>query len=362
MSTLLNTRSRRILLHIGFWLIVWAVMTLIYGQGMPDLAISAKIMLLFLPIHLFYYYSIVNIGIYRFINRRKYWSFAFFLVGCLLLSALAFRLTEILIADPWILREMQKQRPDFQWHKLDGSFYEQLKKPFYIINAIEQSNLIVWVALSVKFFMMWFEKRQAAAEAELNFLKGQLHPHFLFNTLNNLYGLTLSQSPKSPEVVIGLSGILRYMLYEANTAYVDLTKDVEMIKSYIALEKIRYEERLEINFSINGLHSGYRIAPLLLLPLVENAFKHGAGEKVGDAWINMDLRIKDDKLKFKVSNSKPEHRVITDKERQGSSIGLTNIRKRLDILYPSAHKLRIIEEEEMFLAVLEIRLNLLTTI
>src|SRR5688500_3213640 len=98
---------------------------------------------------------------------------------------------------------------------------------------------------------MWFERRQAALEAELNFLQGKLHPHFLFNTLNNLYALTLNQAPQSPSVVMGLAEILRYMLYEANTEVVQLERDISILKSYIELEKIRYEERLDINFSVN---------------------------------------------------------------------------------------------------------------
>ena len=129
---------------------------------------------------------------------------------------------------------------------------------------------------------MWYEKQRAALEAELNLLKGQLHPHFLFNTLNNLYALTLNQSSRSPSVVMGLSEILRYMLYEANRESVLLKRDVEILENYIGLEKIRYEDRLDLNFNISGISEEQKIAPLLILPLVENAFKHGTSERIGD--------------------------------------------------------------------------------
>jgi hypothetical protein len=352
-----NQAPKRILLHALFWLAVLIVLTVIYGAGMPDYRLAVGVVAMFLPIHIFYYYSIAYILIPKFFNRKRYAESLLFLLLCVVLSTLAFRLLEILVADPVIYNSVKKSDPTFVWRKLQGSFQEQLAKPVYLISAFEQTNIFVWIALSVKFFKMWFERRQAAIEAELNFLKGQLHPHFLFNTLNNLYALTLNQSPRSPAVVMGLAEILRYMLYEANTEVVDLEKDIRIVESYIALEKIRYEERLDINFSINGLLPEYRIAPLLILPLVENAFKHGASEQVGQAWINIDLRVKNNLLKFKISNSKPESGPEEDSKRHHVSIGLTNVHKRLDILYPSAHQLRILEEDDMFAVILEIELD-----
>ncbi|TLV00706.1 sensor histidine kinase [Dyadobacter luticola] len=348
---------KRILPHIAFWVVVHLILTFIYGAGMPDYWLSLGIVALFLPIHMFYFYSIGYIIIPRFFNKKKYFEVFAGILFCVLICTLAFRLMEILVADPIIYRAVKKTDPTFAWHKLDGTFREQLAKPVYLISAFEQTNIFVWIALSIKFFKMWFERRQAAIEAELNFLKGQLHPHFLFNTLNNLYALTLTQSPQSPSVVMGLSEILRYMLYEANADVVDLQRDISIVESYIELEKIRYGDRLDINFSINGLAPGQRITPLLILPLVENAFKHGASEQVGQAWINMDLRVKNNLLKFKISNSRPEKAVVKEDRNHHVSIGLANTRKRMDILYPSAYQLRILEEEEMFVVILEIELD-----
>jgi hypothetical protein len=352
-----NQASLRFFLHALFWLSVLVVLTVIYGAGMPNYWVAIGMVAMFIPIHILYFYSIAYVLIPRFFNRKKYLESFIFLLLCVVLSTLTFRLMEILIADPIIYNVVRKSDPTFVWRKLQGSFREQLMKPVYLISAFEQTNIFVWVALSVKFFKMWFERRQAAIEAELNFLKGQLHPHFLFNTLNNLYALTLNQSSRSPSVVMGLAEILRYMLYEANTEVVDLERDIRIVESYIALEKIRYEERLDINFSINGLTPEYKIAPLLILPLVENAFKHGASEQVGQAWINIDLRIKNNLLKFKISNSKPETDILKDSREHHVSIGLANVRKRLDILYPSSHHLRILEEDDVFAVILEIELN-----
>lgn len=356
-SPVLNfTRHQRILLHILFWLAVLTILTIIYGAGMPDYWLTIGIVALFMPIHIGYFYLIAYVIIPRYFDRKKYVHFAILFLLIITGSTLAFRLMEILVADPIIYNAVKKNDPTFVWRKLEGTFKQQLLKPVYLISAFEQTNIFVWIALSVKFFKMWFDRRQAAMEAELNFLKGQLHPHFLFNTLNNLYALTLKQSPQSSGVVMGLAEILRYMLYEANTELVQLERDISILKSYIELEKIRYEERLDINFSINGLSPEYKIAPLLILPLVENAFKHGASEQIGQAWINMDLRMKSNTLKFKISNSKPETAVHDDRPHH-VSIGLANVRKRLEILYPSAHNLKIMDEEDVFAVILEIDLD-----
>ncbi|WP_199120997.1 sensor histidine kinase [Pedobacter sp. ASV28] len=225
-----------------------------------------------------------------------------------------------------------------------------------MMHALEQSNTVVWICLMISFFKMWYERKQAALQAELNFLKGQIHPHFLFNTLNNLYAHTLSQSPKSPVIVLGLSNILRYMLYECNSDLVPLKRDIEILKSYITLEKIRYEERLDLNLVIKGQIGHQQIIPLLMLPLVENAFKHGASEMVQDAWINVDLEVSEHRLKFKVSNSKPSEPVSSSKSHFGK-IGLTNVRSRLELLYKNAHSFTTYDEGDMFVAILEVNLK-----
>lgn len=354
--TLNQPAYKRTFLHVLFWLAVLTILTVIYGAGMPGYWLTIGIVGMFLPIHIGYFYLIAYVIIPRFFDRKQYLAFAAYLVLIVVGATVAFRLLEILVADPIIYNAVRETDPTFVWHKLDGTFRQQFSKPSYLISAFEQTNIFVWIALSVKFFKMWYDRRQAAMEAELNFLKGQLHPHFLFNTLNNLYALTLKQSPQSPGVVMGLAEILRYMLYEANTEIVQLERDMSILKSYIELEKIRYEERLDIHFSVNGLSPEQTIAPLLILPLVENAFKHGASEQIGQAWINMDLRVKGNALKFKISNSKPEtpHR---DDRPHHVSIGLANVRKRLEILYPSAHHLKIMDEEDVFAVILEIDLD-----
>jgi len=213
--------------------------------------------------------------------------------------------------------------------------------------------MMVWIALGIKLFKLWYERRQAALQAELKALKAQVHPHFLFNTLNNLYALTLNNSPKAPGVVVGLSDMLRYMLYECNADKVSLEKEVLMLQHYIGLEKIRYEDRLDVNFTIKGKLDDKLVAPLMLLPLVENAFKHGTSEQVGESWININLEVIGNRLKFKISNSKPDA-INGDDDKHRGNIGLQNIKTRLELIYPASHQLRIMDEDEVFLAVLEL--------
>ena len=309
----------------------------------------------FLPIHIFYFYT-VSYFLPRFLFNKQYFIFFALLLLCVFfLVPLLTRLMDIIVVEPK-LDAYLKSKGYNRWDKVTGTFWERLINTDAYLSAFKGANLVVWVAIAIRSFKLWYKRHHAALQAELDFLKGQIHPHFLFNTLNNLYALTLSNSPKSPNIVMGLSEILRYMLYECNVEHVDLKKDVEVLESYILIEKIRYEDRLDLSFTKTGDINGHQIAPLLLLPLVENAFKHGVSEKVGEAWINIDLSVKDNLLKFKVANSKAENVDQTAAKHYGK-IGLENVRKRLQIIYPKAHEIKIFDEEELFVAILEINLD-----
>lgn len=349
-------QNQRALYHVLFWLVAFTATVLIYGASIPGYGLTMLVVAACMPAQVIYFYTVAYIGMPRLLFRKKYIAFILFLTAVMLVCSFIFRLAEILIADPMIERAIQRVKPGYSWSKLEGTFLEQLKKPGYIIMAIEQTNILVWIAFAVKLFKMWYERRQAALQAELDFLKGQVHPHFLFNTLNNLYALTLHNSPRSPAIVLGLSEILRYMLYECNAEKVALKRDVEILQSYIALEKLRYEERLDLTFSINGDIHHQQIAPLLILPLLENAFKHGASEDTGAPWINISMQVSEETLRFKIANSKPEQ-THPEAAKHFGKIGLSNVRKRLSLLYPSAHQLRIVDDEDTFLAILEVQLN-----
>lgn len=353
---LISPNLKRIIEHLIFWLIAMVLLTIYFGADKPNYFIAFRNNLFYLPVHMLYFYSLAYIVIPKYLYRQKYTLFFAALLVSVIIAGLLTRIIDILFVEPYLL-EIQKQYGiSFKWEKMEGGFIEKILQPYRFVNAVKGSNLIVWIALSIKFFKMWVERRQAALEAELNFLKGQIHPHFLFNTLNNLYSLTIQSSPESPFIVMGLSDILRYMLYECDTDSIRLKREIEIIESYIALEKIRYKDRLELSLSVTGDIKNINIAPLVMLPLVENAFKHGTSEMIGEAWINIDLQVRSNILKLKISNSKPD--VLPDDiASHKGKIGLSNLKKRLEILYPGAHELKLFDEQDMFVAILAIQLD-----
>lgn len=188
--------------------------------------------------------------------------------------------------------------------------------------------------------------------AELLALKNQLNPHFLFNTLNNLYALTLKKSDDAPKVIQKLSEILDYILYRCNDQYVSLEKEIELIENYLSLEKMRYADRVTISFNKN-VTGQEKVAPLLLLTFVENAFKHGVANEIDKAKIYINISKKKEQLLFTIENSKPNHiKISSEKE----SIGLQNIKKQLELLYPKAYDLIIENTSNSFSANLKLDL------
>ncbi len=179
---------------------------------------------------------------------------------------------------------------------------------------------------------------------ELNLLKHQLNPHFLFNTLNNLYTLALKKSDKTPEVIEKLSEILDYILYRCEAKYVPVSNEIKLIENYIALEKVRYGQRVEVDFA-HEVDQNTTIAPLLLLTLVENAFKHGVSQEVGKAFIRIRLNANQQTIQFDIENSKP---AMASETNERSAIGLSNIEKQLKLLYPDNYKLQIDQSEKSF--------------
>jgi len=195
---------------------------------------------------------------------------------------------------------------------------------------------VVGFALAIKLLKNWYQKQSevthAAREkinAELQLLKAQVHPHFLFNTLNNIYSFIINDSPAAPDAIKKLSTLLRYFIYECNQPLVKLHKELRMIKGYIDLEKIRYGDTFNLNFRVNGNPHNYMITPLLLIPFLENSFKHGASQMLTHAWVNLEVSIDDSTFSFHLSNSRPGW--SEDKTVSGG-LGLNNVKKRLSIL------------------------------
>lgn len=216
------------------------------------------------------------------------------------------------------------------------------------------------LAAMIKFGKHWYQKQKEREllikeklQAELQLLKAQIHPHFLFNTLNNIYSFILTSNPNASGLILKLSNLLRYILNECNQPKVPLVKELKMIENYMELEKIRYGERLNMQVTISGNPENKSVAPLLLLPFIENSFKHGASNVLQNPWINLRLVITDYDLSMELVNGQAAAPQAYDK----NGIGLTNVQKRLNLLYGNQHTLKIEAEREVFKIQLTVKLE-----
>lgn len=260
-----------------------------------------------------------------------------------------------------------------------GTYYIVYRRPsaesYWNMPFIHPKIIIefVWLYLVVGFSVMlyfmkaWYEQQRISemlkkdkVVAQLELLKSQVHPHFIFNTLNNIYALSLQQDPKTPDLIHRLSALLSYMLYDSKDTYIPVSKEIEYLYNYIELQKIRYSDRLDISVNIFGPLDNFSITPLLLLPLLENSFKHGISNEAEKGWIRIDLSRSDDWLVVKMENSlgtetNGESPLTRHNGSVSSGIGLANVRRRLEILYPGRHEFRTLSDPSSYLAILKIR-------
>lgn len=198
------------------------------------------------------------------------------------------------------------------------------------------------------------ELKSVVQESELQFLRSQVNPHFLFNNLNNLYSYALEGSAKTPEIILELSGLLRYMLYECKEKFVPLKKEIEQLHNFIKLNKLQIEDRGIVKFETKAIQTGYKIAPLILIVFIENAFKHSQAGQTENIEIHVSLHMKGNVLYFECSNNYSATQVD---ENVAAGIGLQNVRKRLELLYPNRHKLKIKEDANCYKVELSVELE-----
>lgn len=358
-----NQPRQRLARHGLFWLVWVLFFTFAYGfLPVNDLIqlgmVWPKAMLLgfersgidavlFMPAHMFLAYSLLYWLLPTFLLKGRYgWAVPATTLLVLVTTVISAMLTRFAV-DP--LRVYMGAQPS------GNSFF------FAIMAGMRGATTIGGFAAAIKLAKVWYLKQQAyqqidreKLQGELQLLKSQIHPHFLFNTLNNLYSLTLQQSDRSPDVVLKLSELLRYMLYECNTPEVTLQQEITFIRNYIDLEQLRYGDRLDMSVTISGAYTNKLMVPLLLIPLLENAFKHGASEQLDQAWMHIDLSVQGNTLTFKIINS----RQASDRhDALVGGIGLQNVQKRLNLLYANRHELRILAVEDTFIVTLTLELT-----
>ncbi len=352
-----RTDWRRIGLHILFWgsyLPLNALLACViqnrniqqhFGKALLMEAFSLPVKLLF--VYLFFYYIIP-----LYLDRNK--------VGRLIsLSLTAFLLTTLLYCalSVWVVYPVLYPKAG------KVAFWD----PRLFLLSVFDLFITLTAALGIKLIRVHYKSLEfeqqlirEKLESELNFLRAQTNPHFLFNTLNNLYGLARKKSDQTPNAILMLSKIMRFMLYECRVPRIAVSDEAKVIRDYIALEKLRYNDRLTVHYEDNAEHSPALIAPLLLLPFVENSFKHGAANTTGEVEIRVRLHMDGDRLSFFVENTIDEHPLTAQEEalKVGSGgIGLGNIRRQLELIYPGRYTLFTGAENGMYRAALEVYLE-----
>lgn len=353
--------SRRILYHIGFWVLyVLYKSYLNFNSGslgeMSGIAVLLKLVLVQL---IFVTVKIPLVYALFFVTNRylsKQWSVlkTIIIVITLFTAALfCFLVANQLIVNEWI----NKERSNL-WSSIQS--LQSISYCFFVLAFVSGIAVsIKLIRLNIKQKIAEQELLKKKLEMELQFLKAQSNPHFLFNTLNNIYGLARKNSDKTADVILRLSSMLRYMLYETANGSIAIEKEIQIINDYIELEKLRYTNRLDVVFNHSIDNYKEKIAPLILLPFVENAFKHGAGESRFESYITINLSLKNRQLSYEIKNSK-EGSNDSEQAKQSATnddkIGLSNIKRQLELLYPN-HKLTIDEHVKEFIVKLDINLN-----
>lgn len=338
-------RYRVVLLHLSFWCVYlsfflyqltsrsseidWQrVLTVVTNQVTFALLISYLNYFIFLP---------------RFLKHKNVWKY----------------LIEFIL--PFAL--LMFMRIHTERYLIDGYTHQEeyLYRTRFVVQLITTNLFIVIFVGMLRFAEGWFEfeakKKEIENEkltAELNFLKAQINPHFLFNTLNNLYYLAYTKSENTTEVIAKLSQMMRYMIYDSNYPQVPLTKEIEYMQNYISLERLRLNNQIPIQFEIKGSPESILITPLIFITFLENAFKHGVSNNSTGSWVNISIEMKGKECIYTVENSKIVKANPVREEKSG--FGLQNVQRRLELSYPGQYRLKSEDRPDSYFVQLNISL------
>lgn len=334
--------TERIVYHSLFWLVLLVLLTALEGtESGFFFTLSNQIIIIFFYAMIVYFnlkYLIPN-----YLTQKKFLTYSGVLIAAtLVVTPLKLILLYFKFSDfPAAQQELQT---NMNYHFLTTFFIASSSTIFKIITD--------WV----RHLREKQELQTQTMQSELRFLKSQINPHFLFNTLNNLYALTLKKSDKAPEIVIKLSEMMRYMLYECNEKKVLLSKEVNYLRNYLDLEKLRQGKNVEINFEVQGHISNQQIAPLMFIPFLENSFKHGLNNHIQHGFVNIYMNVENEEIDFFIENSKAK--VLPKKDhRKSGGIGLVNVQRRLNLIYPNHHELHIDNNPQTYAVTLHLELN-----
>ena len=333
--------------HILFWIIYFLFNTTRWGFYYDDLLFSLKGNLVEFPIHIIICYFTLYYLIPTLVPRKKYLSFFVILLGIITgMMFLKFQITYHFISNN-------------VWP--EGPEYTDSLTPNYMITMILGEVYVVSFVTAIKITMEWLRENQRATslekeqlETELRFLRAQISPHFFFNTLNNIYSLTIEKSEKAPEIILRLSQLMRYLLYHTKGPKHCLKKEIECIQNYLELEKIRYDDQVSIDMQVEGDLNNKKVPPMLLISFIENCFKHGASKNLEKTLIKIHFHIDEETIQFKATNTIPPDNEKAVKP-LNSGIGLSNAKKRLELGYPKgSYEMKNYIENQEYIVTLKI--------
>jgi hypothetical protein len=346
-----KVRGYRLTRHALFWLLSLGIFVNMDGSYTQSNVSSLKAGLTFLPFEMLYVYVILYWLVPRTLMRSAYVAFCLWFIGWIAVNLLL----------DYFWRYYLIYHTSFTYNQVRPDLVHSFR---YMLdaNVITVSNITAGIGIWVTLYRYWqgevwqkMQLRQEKTKAELELLKAQLHPHFLFNTLNNLYALVIEQSDRAPQMLMRLSAILSYVLYECRDAEVSLEREISICKDYIELERERYGERLDVSLDFSGSIDGKKVSPMLFQPFIENAFRLGASEQEGKVWMSVELSVRHNQLFFRVINS-----ANLDDDRPGlnaEGAGVQNIVRRLELLYPGRHELTMEKGDGVYIVSLTIDLS-----
>jgi sensor histidine kinase YesM len=319
---------RRWIAHASFWIVILAFYVIFFGRKSDNYPLTLFFVGLLMPVTIGTTYFVNYVLIPRYLMNGRYASFGLFftytLLGSLFLEAVIAMITFIVVAKVSI-KDMSPASID-------------------IVFLLTSLLMVIFLASGIKMLLHWKKSKEdyqklmrEKIETELKFLKSQLNPHFLFNTLNNLYYLASVKSDKAPQAILSLSKVLDYVLKEGRSTFVSLERELQHLENYIALELLRYEDRVEVDLNVAGPVERHTIGPMILITLMENAFKHGVMPVAGKSWINMEVKCDEKKVIINISNGRKG-------SPNGHGIGLDNLSNQLKHLYGNRFQLAINED------------------
>jgi two-component system, LytTR family, sensor kinase len=329
--------------HLFFWMMLFGIWHFLRYQDYP-LGITAftitfiKVADLALMVYITNYLLIPKL-----LYKKEYFWFGLILVSMIIISsAIKMNILGRLLNNPTLLNLTGN---------LKQRIYDNVIPHFFLVTSGAAIKLMIdYTRMQQRMVEMAKEK----AEAELNFLKSQINPHFLFNSLNSVYFLIDKHNVEARDALHKFSGMLRYQLYEMNGDQIPVEKEIHYLKDYVDLQKLRKDENYTVEFNCSTGVNGFSVEPLILIPFVENAFKHISHHKDQLNFIKLELSLDKGVFHFKVENSKEVIEKTTDKH---SGIGLNNVKRRLDLLYPGKHQLTISNERDTFKVKLQLKIE-----